>query len=186
MIIKFKNKKTCKKLRLVNSQKGGSKNPYGFNPKKVTTKNIKKVIQSAFLNKFHESYINIPGNLDKTNKFKWKNYSKAYKEYIGNLNSNLQHLTPRSNKLFKAYKRMNKFLGNKKIGLNEIFHLLHNKTNNMRDFAKTNQTKPESQLQSILSKDLTNWQKYGTRVSKDKHKEEIISKIVSVLRPQSV
>ena len=168
-----------------NTQKGGSKNPYSFNPKKVTTKNVKKVIQSAFLNKFTEDYKKTPYNMKNNGSIRSKkHYRNAYEAYINK--EGLTHLKPSVNKLNKAYKRMNKFLGNKKIGLNQIFYLLHNKTNNMRDFAKTNETKPESQLQSILSKDLTNWSKYGTRMTKDKHKKKIISKIVSILRPQTV
>ena len=191
MISKFKNKKTCKRLGLVNSQKGGSKNPYGFNPKKVTTKNLKKVVQSALLSKFSENYKSNPANLDKYGKIKWKNYSKAYKEHISKLNSNLQLVTPPRNQLWKSFKRMNKFRKGKKFGLNEIYGILSNKANDVTDFARSKSSISSNTFSNLLSRELSrksqsNMYVYGTQISKDKHKQKIISKIVSVLRPQSV
>ena len=86
---------------------------------------------------------------------------------------------------------MNKFRKGKKFGLNEIYGILSNKANDVTDFARSKSSISSNTFSNLLSRELSrksqsNMYVYGTQISKDKHKQKIISKIVSILRPQSV
>jgi 23S rRNA maturation mini-RNase III len=194
MISKVKTKKTCKRLKLVNSQKGGFGNPHGQKKHKVTTKNVKKVVQSAFLRNFTDNYVRQnPSQIRKRgkksntipiNKF----YRNAYKEYIKNYQG-LTHVLPSANKLKKAVLRMNKFNHNKKYGLQEIYTLLQKKTNPINKFALLQQkpllfsTETNKMLPNVLSHEIDSDLKYYVRFRSLKKQKKLINKISSIVNP---
>ena len=128
MISKLKNKKkkNCKKV--VNLQKGGAGAPH---LKKITTKNLKKVIKTSFLRNFTDKYKQIPGNIKQNGTFSNKKYREAYKAHILDYKG-LKKIIPKLNK--KAINRMNKYDQGKKPEIQDIYKILQSKTNLIHNF----------------------------------------------------
>ena len=188
MISKFKNKKTCKRLGIINSQKGGSKKLHGQKQHKLTTKNVKKVIQSAFLSNFADKFRQNPSNIKQNGSLNKKKFRKEYKTHLEKFQG-LAHVIPSVNKLNKAFKRMNKFREGRKYGLQEIYNLLHNKSDKMEHYASLKERplsfspQTKTMLPDILLKELySNPNIYGYRnVKADRN---VINKISYILNPE--
>lgn len=177
MIIKFKNKKTCKRLRLVNSQKGGSKNKPNV---KMSLKTLKKMIKTAAKLQITSDYVT--RQTQSKNYYQLQQTSQPKKSFSNLKNTEFQHvahLVPNKNYWFTASALMNANKLEKKykkysknhVALDDI---LGQYVASKQPINNTNKT--------ILYKKL-----YSALGHKDdnKNKEVILGKIAKLLHPSS-